>query len=533
MSLTLIFAILYTNILENNFGNNLAKEKIQKKIFEQEEIFDQYSGRFFGRIKQQDTNFVFSGTDIQSLRRNHINFYFYKKSKLISWSDNEAIPNAGNFIINNELYLSQLTDGYYIVKSYREGDYHLIATFLIAHNYPFENEYLNNDLNPVFELSKSVELHFENSNKKDDYTITNKEQKVLFKISFPKTQITGPKQSIILFIIYMLLLAFSLNFLYILLRRRFKKQRLFFIYAALVLLIRIVLQYLRMPDVLFETDIFNPSSYAASHLVPSLGDLFLSIYSIFVIVLAGNNLSIKEWRDSTKIKFNKTHAVIFGTLIILTTIILFHSGINVIHNLIINSSIHLDIADFFELNHLSFIGLLVIAQLIFILLFLLYALVNLYNQLLPEPKLNYILALSVLTLGSVFFITDMPYRSILFMLLIMLMIFSSRGGKRFTLQKIIPVFLLISLITAISMNEFNHEAEQLRRKAIVRSVAINQDPQVEYLFRKIEKEIYEDTTLIQAFHNNDVSFDSITNYIFKTYFAPESHWKKYDLQATI
>jgi signal transduction histidine kinase len=532
MSLTLIFAILYTNILENNLGNILAKEKIQKRIWEQEDLFDLFQSAFSDKIKKQKDSFVFSDRDIRELQQNHINFFVYQKNELLSWSDNEAIPKAESIRRDNEVQLAKLSDGYYILKAYKLGDYKLIASFLIAHDYPFENEYLTNELNPVFGLSKSVVLHFEGAGE-EEYSILNKAQNILFRISFPKTQITGPEQSIILFIIYMLLLALTLNFLYILLRRKLKKQALFFMYAAIVIAIRLVLQYLRMPDVLFETDIFSPGSYAVSQWFPSLGDLFLSVYTLFVIVLAASNMDVSEWIKIERLKTNKFIAIISGTILLLGTLLLFYAGMNVIHNLIINSSIHFDIADFFELNHLSFIGLLVIAQLVFIILFLLYAISALYSAILSRKTLRYSLAFIVLSLGGLYFFLEMPYRTVLFVLLVMIMIYSNKRKNRYSLQKLIPVLLLISLITAISMNEYNHEAEKLRRKAIVRSVAINQDPQVEYLFRKIEKKIYRDTMLIQAFHDNNVSFDSITQYIFKTYFEPESHWKKYDLQATI
>jgi hypothetical protein len=217
MSLTLIFAILYTNILENNLGNILAKEKIQKRIWEQEDLFDLFQSAFSDKIKKQKDSFVFSDRDIRELQQNHINFFVYRKNELLSWSDNEAIPKAESIRRDNEVQLAKLSDGYYILKAYKLGDYKLIASFLIAHDYPFENEYLTNELNPVFGLSKSVVLHFEGAGE-EEYSILNKAQNILFRISFPKTQITGPEQSIILFIIYMLLLALTLNFLYILLR---------------------------------------------------------------------------------------------------------------------------------------------------------------------------------------------------------------------------------------------------------------------------------------------------------------------------
>jgi signal transduction histidine kinase len=534
LAVLFILAILYTNIIENNLGNRLTTAKIQKTISSKEIAFDQIFSKIKTSLSENNSKFYFTDKQIENIRKRGVNFFIYKNDSLISWTDNEAIPKIQKLSNSKEAFTIKLSDGNYFAKTYNSAVYKICATYLLSHSYPFENEYLNNSINKNFGLTKK--LYFDYLHKSGDYLIHNNNNSILFRINFAPHQIPSIQQAIILFLLYFLILALIFNFIYVQLKRKLKNGKLFLIYSFIIIGIRIIIHFVRAPDILFNSGIFSPGSYAYSQAIPSLGDLFFTVYSILTIILAGNSAS-KPTNNKNKIQIsNRFTRWGLSFILLLASYILFAFALLIIKNLIINSNIHFDLSDFFDLNYLSIIGLVIIGLTLISVLIILYRFFDWYNILLSTNKQVYGFALvfaAVILIWNSYNQSFSDSLVLLYIILLLLLILNSRQKRYYQLQNLIPVLLVLSFVSAIAMNSYNHEAEQQRRKSIVRSVAINQDPQAEYLFHEIEKHIYKDTLLIQAFHNNQVSFDSISNIILTKYFQTESHWKKYDLQLTI
>jgi len=526
-------SIIYINIIENNLGNRLTHSAIQNTILSKETNFDIIYQNLQPKIENQKESFRFTEKDIKTIRKSELNVYIYHKDSLLSWSDNEAIPNYNSLPNTTTTYILPLADGQYMAKNYYYSNFTVCISYLLEHVYPFENEYLENHINKDFNISKRVHFNF---NRTENYQVVDANNGYLFQIEFSNNTKPNINQSILLSIIYFLIIVLIYNFIYLLLKRRLKKNRLFLFFTMSIIGIRLLIYYFRLPEILFETELFLPGSFAISKWLPSLGDLFLSIFSLLIIILAAyqNSKPTHKWNEI----FNKNKVLSWfsAVLILLLSFALFLFALQIIKNLIINSNINFNISDFSDLNYLSVIGLIIIAGTFLSVLIILFRLFDWYNAALSSNWYKYGLGLlvfaAILFLNYALNIVGIGLL-LLYFLLIIILIFSSFYKRHYQLENFIPVLLLLSFITAIAMNSYNNEAEQLRRQAILRSVAINQDPQAEYLYQEIEKKIYSDSTLISAFHNNNISFDSITEYIYATYFDNHSHWKKYDLQATI
>jgi hypothetical protein len=115
-------------------------------------------------------------------------------------------------------------------------------------------------------------------------------------------------------------------------------------------MLRAVSFYFKIPDILYASDLFNPSEYGASNWLPSLGDLFLNSIFLFYSVLLIYQLDF----------IIKPKGKILFTVIVVFVLLSFGwFCFDLLRGLIINSSISLDINDFLSLTLSSYISYLI------------------------------------------------------------------------------------------------------------------------------------------------------------------------------
>ena len=523
LGLTFILA----NIFENKFGNDYSKSKIQKNISKQELELNKSIKELMKEVLSNSKNFHFNSYDIEQRNASELDFYVYHGDSLVSWTDNEVAPQIDDIPQGNTAVVCKLDDGYYLVQSIVRDNYTVLGVYLLENEYSFENEFLQNKINPNFHIYKELSFVYTGPNQK--YVIKNASNKFLFAITFNTENSLTANKALLLFIIYVLFVVFLLNFIYNLFRRKFRGRKLVLLFSMSVIAIRFLLQIIQFPEILYSSSIFQPTSFAISSLLPSLGDLFLSVYALLLIVLALNyKVNIKA------ISFIKSILITFS--LILLAYVFYIGGLSLIEKLILNSNINFDISNLFSLNYLSIIGLSIITGILFINTLIIIRFSNVIKEIIIDSKSRFFVILvslfSILLLSFVLEIESVSL-TILYAVLVLLISYSARAKSHFKLANIIPLLLILSFISAISLNQNVHIAEQLRRQSIVRSVATTQDPQVEYEFNQVENKIYKDSILIKNLHDKSISFDSISNYITTTYFMEDVLWSKYDLQLTI
>ena len=528
--LFILLTIFTVELLQNNLGNKYTQSKIQKRISQKEIEMDEFLNQISETLSNQTSEFHFTEENLIQTRNSNLNYFVYQNDSLIAWTDNEAVPDISENTVSTPYHIVKLTDGFYLERVLKYNHYKIIGISLLEHNYPFENEHLKNEINKDFHIFKKLNFDYTASNM--SFPINNSQGDYLFSVNFYQNTKLSSSQSLLLFTLYFFSLAVLLNILFLLLKRKLKKNYLLLIFSGLVIIIRVALQLLKWPELLYNSELFSPSSFAISYLLPSLGDLFLSVFCVFIIVLVIS--------QETNYKFKSIKSLglktLLGILLILISYFIFYESLHLIRKLILNSNINFDLSNFFGLTFLSIIGMIIITGILFTFLLILIKLIKLYSGLYTTKRNAYLISIIgffIITLIN-YTIIQMPIGllSLLFVLILILQ-FNNQSKSFYSLPNLLPVLLVLAFITSFSMNRNVYEAEHLRRQSIARSVAINQDPQVEYMFHEIEKKIYKDTTLLLNFHNNDISFDSISKYITTKYFNSDAHWSKYDLQSTI
>jgi len=532
--LTLIFLLLtlfLSLIFQNKIGSSIINTKIQGVVSEKESQLTKSIQQIEQEVKKGGgTYFHLTNSEISKYNSENLYFYVFNDDSLIAWSNNEVIPNLDLLNSNNSSKIIKLKNGYYLGIKHSYGNNSIIGIFPIEHRYQIVNEYLQNQINTAFGVNNKIWFSYEQN--KSNHHILNKQSHYLFSVNYEHNPILNNILSIILFLVYFLTIVFLFNYLYVLFRRKISKKWFLPTYIISLLFIRIILQYIQLPESLYNTDIYSPTSFAISNILPSLGDLFLSVYTVFIIVL-----SISRNLDSIQAKqYSKPLSIGFSIGLILFTYLAYSTGLYLIQNLILNSNISFSISNLFSLNHLSFIGLSIITGVLFIIILVIILSAKTIHSFVENKKeivISLLVSFAIISISNIL-VKNIPANLfILYWILLIIIGINSKSKSYYNLGSIVPILLVLSFISAISLNQNVHIAEQNRRKSIVRSVATNEDPQVEYQFKQVEQQIYQDSVLIQNFHNNDISFDSINSYIQLKYFSNHALWSKYDLQFTI
>ncbi len=266
--------------------------------------------------------------------------------------------------------------------------------------------------------------------------------------------------------------------------------------------------YVRMSTV------FQPESFAYSSFFPSMMSLLFGSLSLFFILL----IEIK-WLLLIEEKKQKKF---YSVLLIIIYALVYSLFIETLEIIGINTSTNIDLSNIVSLN---IVGIFGIAVLILVAInFLMVS--NLI--ILSLKKSNHIFngydIISVLVAGIlVYFILGGNITALFntITLLILYGILYIRLNNKTLSQSgfYIVLAVLVSYIINYNLIELNNVKEQHKRQILIRSVALNQDPEAEYLFGEVELKIYSDSVLRNIIRDNWLDNDIVSNYIFKKYFT--------------
>ncbi len=509
----------------SDFGNKIEQKKLDKELLtiigEMNDFSNNYSA------VAANYNF-FNTTFINAANKLHFKTFCYQHDSLIAWSDNDYIIKEPIDTGNTHIYLAQNT--YVIVKDYKLKHFYLRISFPLATEYKIHNQYLQNRLNPLLKIRKHLKI---NLSSKVGIPIKDDKNHILAFAQWTDSNILNNTETSLLFIFFSIALISLLVLIFNLINKYFINIYSSFILKILALVISLLVIYLlKWPALIFNCDIFNPIIFANSLIINSIGSLFLiSIWALFLLVAVIDLLD--------KVNFNAIENPYYYTIIysiyLLGLFVLLIFLKHIVSSLVFNSTISFDLTHILSLNYLSFIGLTIlgIGSYAFYILFTkgLNKIETIYlGKEKPWPS---VIIVGIISLLWVIFDTD-DLASLLFFMGIIIIRVLFLYKKPFPKASLLTIYLLgFSILLSFWLNTFNIKNEHNKRMAIIQNLALDQDPQAEYLFGEINKKIYKDKYLLHQFQTTDIDFDSISHYIEKTYFRSYQHFNKYDFQITI
>ena len=515
----LLTTLVYAQFFSSDLGNIIEQKKLQNNINSICNSMDAIEKNLENKNPQYN---FFNDTLLSKLHKAGLSAFVYSDDSLIAWSDNDYI--LSNDIVNDRISLEHIQNVYVLIKEYKLENISLKLSYPIRTSYNFENEYLRNELNPRMGIIKKT--YFVDDIKGSLKIFSPKGDVIAHNIWEKNSKLNSFQQSL-LFFIFMLSFAFMLQFLRKIVHTYFSSRIVsLFVYISFVLIISFIVTYFKLPKLLYESAIFDPSTFASSPLISSLGSLFI-ITTCGLFLLFGISDYLKNLNNAKQEKFAYLflYSVLFFLLILLK---------NIVANLVFNSTISFDITQLSSINSLSIIGLIAIGVWVYSYSFILSKGSELIRRNINNQAWLMLIIVSVFALIYTTFNQNIDYYTWVFFLITTVFNLLFSKGNTFKTTSINTVYLLaFSFLLSLWLNNLNSDNELSKRKSIIQSIAINQDPKVEYLFSEISKKIYSDEELLTKFQNENLEFDSITAYIENTYFRGYKHFDKYDFQTTI
>ncbi len=376
-------------------------------------------------------------------------YYVFRSGNLIYWSDNEpAISDSILATIGNGAFL-HLSNGDFLAYKKTVNDVMTVGLILIKHSYKYENKYLINNFNPVLGIG-------------NDFTISSVGDTLFLPGNIPayalkhdsSVHYTPPDFIALLYFIVVVLLLLSF---YLLLRHFSSSPLRTILFISLVMVLRVLMIYLKVPGILYDHGIFSPAFYASSFFFNSLGDMLLNA-SLFLII------AISLYENKTPLIRNKFLSIAVWTAAAIAIHLL-------IRGLVINSRIS------FELNSPSDI--------------------NLY---------------SILAFTSI---------SVLLISLLFLAAYFLKAHSAFIINGKHAWFgiTVCAIYTAFTLTTINREKEQEARKLFAHKAEMSRDHVAEYLIGELEEKISSDKNILEIVKAEKNINEELASYIGQKYFS--------------
>lgn len=452
----------------------------------------------------------------------------YRDEQLLFWSDN--ILPFEKFTNQSSKEIINLGNAWYWKKHIKQGEFDIYGFILVKKVYSYENRFVKTRFQEDFQLPSNLSII---KNPHEGISVNDENGNYLFSLlkkDNAENEMTSDQLPGVLYLLSLLFLGvFLIKWLVNASRRKNFWLRLI-ISLILVSALRLLMIIFDTPEALYNLKFFDPTYYASSSFVPSLGDLFLHLIFAGVIIYP---LNMHFRINSFGGKLSEKYRIIYGLLFLALNVFLFLLIHGIFKSIIYNSSFSLTLYNFLDFTLYSFLGLLVI----FLLLFIYFLVVDLslvkMAELLSFRELI-VVSCIILFFASVyiyFFNYGIHVFSVIFFLLsnVLVFLFIYKTINYNYTQHVLLV-LLSALFVTFFIDYHTGVKEIEKRKVLVTNLENERDRVGEYLLKQTEENIAADTNIIGFINQRDAS-DKIESYLAKTYF--EGYFRKYEVKASL
>ena len=470
------------------------------------------------KAKQYHYNDTLALVFIDNYRAQGINLLTYEESDLKFWSSYKAIPPDINNIKEGSSFL-QLPNGWYEVIKKTQNNFTFVFLIDIKKQYTIQNRYLKNGI--VNNLSAKNSLDLASFIDEEVSGITNQEGKLLFEVKLKPgyTKSIYATIQIWLWVVGLFCIALFINSVCAWLAKRGK-----LLYGTLILItfflgVRITDLEFGWFNHQFNVELFNPSIYAESFFLPSLGDFLLNVLSVTWIILF-----IYTYKDKYRVPVWLTKNKGAG-LVVHFVLLLIFSGIAFLMNdiffgLIYNSTINFDITNIINLSWMSWICIVILC----LVWFNVYLIANIFIELTLQLKVNHKERLILFTtMLGIYFIYMLCTAFTVFFIAYALFLFTVAYNvygqqSRFSIGAFAAIFFCLAFISSIKYLKFNDIKERSNRFVIAQKLLSADDPKVINSIESLGNGIANDLFITDYFKSPGWNRQlALQNYITKTF----------------
>ena len=463
--------------------------------------------------------------------------FIFKNDSLVYWNNNQVILTADfNKVHASTDFACRLKNGWYGFHGLQKGSYRFLGSYLIKSEFPFQNEFIRNQFSSRFNIPASVSIE----KQRGTYPVYARDKTYLLSLNFEnyKPDDNGLGGVIFLFFILGSLCLFYFLFIVFSNLALFRKtdNLMVLLYAATIVFLRMIQYYAGYPAEIYRSELFSPAWYSSSVFLPSLGDFTLDALMLFVVSLViYQKCSIKIPKERNE----QTIQLAWNTFILLMIIGFFQVVCYLIGDLVINSSLSLNLQNISGLSAESSFGLVIIAMLLFSLWLVS---VRVLDFIFSDRKRWRVTALSAsIAVGSYAFILWWVGLSVNFTVLSFFMVYvlwfwfvKTRQRTMFSIQNILFLVCFYTLFATILINRSNQIKETGKLNLLAGKLMTQRNPVTEVLYEQVERRLLSDSVvrnwITQKSPIGKFSQDSLANYLITEYF--QDYWKKYQIQIT-
>ena len=452
-------------------------------------------------------------------------FTGYAGNSTFFWSDNSVPVSFSDVRERSVEKLWKLKNGWYIAKRDTFGPCVLLGLALVRTEYSYQNDYLRNGYPFLQELpadSKITLAHEEGS-----IALTDGEFPEIARIvpTIEETHSSTSKTWLaILSAAVILLLCIGMHTF---VKSSAKDRKIVWLLFWLALLVMRYLSFqFQIPKALYSLNIFNPSEYAASNWLPTLGDLFINSILFFYTAYL---LRFKIF-NRPAIKYSKSNlesGVWFGILFLVA---LFTADI--IEGLIINSSISLDIRDVLNLTSSSYVSFVIIG----ILFGTLYLFVEISSNRIPKgvSGKSIVLTIALATIPAIAYALNNSWQMLIpigIIIIVSIINYHARHRlKGIAYSHIIALIVCFAALGTYLIHHNTQQRERDKRKLLAVKISAERDPIAESLFLETEQKLLTDPILKSYLRPGTIATGQVRD-LAQLYF--NGYWEKYSISVNV
>lgn len=531
LSLLLIFSSLFLNSeIVSRFIEEKEIQSFSNEISRQRENLIKTVNSFNHLLenKSHEKELILFGNKLNQIHQNFSSIYVFKNDLPVYWTNNFVSLNYFKILKLNEPYVAKLNNGWYLiyVKENKNKNVFIAGFTLIKREYVHQNQFLQNEISPVFSLKGRYDIFLEEIPESKAIKINDASPLFFIKKNVNKsTSFTDDVLGIACLLGIFIFLLFLFNYFQHWYTNTLKGYVLWFYYCLLTAL-WFFLFLSEFPYQYFNSLLFSPSLYAESAIKQSLGHLMVNTMFLFFATL----MFYKTFANKNKRVGKIISGVLFYFLPLTGTFIS-----STIIGLIENSSINWGLNDLFGLNLFSYISFLLIG-----ILFLIYFLMA-EKVVMCFLPLKQNLALHVILLAFSYLITSFVYIKIFhasdFLLTLwsvpivfILLLNLKKEEIHYSFFSILLYIFLFSLIGAYLIEKTSAEKEEKKEKITAIRIGEDKDPVAEYLFTELANQLISDPFLIDSTEWKLLNKSALDEYLQKKYFT--GYWSKFDVRFT-
>jgi two-component system nitrogen regulation sensor histidine kinase NtrY len=455
-------------------------------------------------------------------------FFTFKNNKLKFWSGDKVVPTDLNKIKEGYSF-QKLNNGYFEIIKKKEGNTAVVFMILVKNKFDFENKYLQNNF--ISDISNDKNIDIADFTDKNIYAIHDTENRYLFSLKLKDGKVNNRFFYFQLGIWILTIITLCIlihNIASYLANRKGHVYLALLMLAAFIVLFRFVNLHYGWPSFTQPLKLFDPVIYASSRVYPSLGDLCINILAILWFVGF-------TFTQRNKLLVNVPgKALSWLTFIscILVLLLISTSLLHLFNGLVINSKISFDINNVLNLSTYSLLGVLMLCCSFLLFILMTEIILSITFKLdIPATYLavGFITALVLATALTTWY-DSFTLFYILWGVIVLIRAYAYLfDDKKFSAASFIGIVLICAIISAINLNEFEFKKEQETRKILIQRLEIPDDITADIMFRRIEKNIIVDNTIVNYFKGTDHDNDYLKTHLQKLYF--DRYLSKYDFKV--